>query len=113
MSTSMREHFVDAYTILHVTDQGEVIKASLKEAVVYPQDLVRELSLQKEAEAEDDGNLKELSAVKEVEEREETIIAETDRRDFSSLHVLSTSHRLFQSQSAYSAKIHCPPPPPR
>ncbi|EJP63329.1 uncharacterized protein BBA_07723 [Beauveria bassiana ARSEF 2860] len=54
MSTSMREHFVDAYTILHVTDQGEVIKVSLKEAVVYPQDLVRELSLQKEAEAEDD-----------------------------------------------------------
>ncbi|KAM3545505.1 hypothetical protein ARSEF1564_001667 [Beauveria bassiana] len=82
MSASIREQFVDVYTILHVTDQGEVIKVSLKEAVVYPEDLVRKLPLQKKAEAEDDGNLEELPAVKEMEESEESSIAKTDKGGF-------------------------------
>ncbi|KAM3462589.1 hypothetical protein MY5147_004658 [Beauveria neobassiana] len=102
MSTSMRKHFVDAYTILHVNEQGEVVKVSLKEAVVYPQDLVRELPLSKKAKAEDDGNLEELPAVKEMEESEETIIAKTDKGGFFTMHVLSTSHRLFQNDAHFT-----------
>ncbi|XWW94212.1 hypothetical protein V2A60_002155 [Cordyceps javanica] len=84
MSTSMREHLVDADTILHVTDQGDVLKVSLEEAVAHPEEFTRELPLRQKAKAEAiDGDLEELPTVKEVEEAEEPEEARTDRGDFS------------------------------
>lgn len=73
MSTSMREHLMDAHAILHVSDEGSLSQVSLEEAVAHPEDFVRDVSSQEKSKAEHGAGSEEPPAVAGADEKAKPI----------------------------------------